>query len=34
LAIVTEIIHAHGWEIDIAESTTGGSRFEIVIEES
>jgi PAS domain S-box-containing protein len=34
LAIVTEIIHAHGWKIDIAESTTGGSRFEIVIKES
>jgi len=34
LAIVTEIVTAHGWEIDIAESEAGGSRFEIVIERS
>ena len=33
LAIVTEIIHAHGWEIGIAESKMGGSRFEMVIGE-
>jgi PAS domain S-box-containing protein len=30
LAIVTEIVHAHGWEIDVTESEMRGARFEIV----
>ena len=29
LAIVKEIVEAHGWEIDLAESEAGGARFEI-----
>jgi signal transduction histidine kinase len=29
LAIVTEIVDAHGWEIRVTESTDGGARFEI-----
>lgn len=29
LAIVKEIVTAHGWDITIADSTTGGARFEI-----
>ena len=29
LAIVREIVDAHGWEIEIAEGATGGARFEI-----
>lgn len=29
LAIVAEIVAAHGWDITIADSTTGGARFEI-----
>lgn len=29
LAIVTEICTAHGWEITVTESETGGARFEI-----
>jgi len=29
LAIAAEIIEAHGWEIDITDSQTGGTRFEI-----
>ena len=29
LAIVAEIVSAHGWEIDVTESETGGARFEI-----
>lgn len=29
LAIVSEIIDAHGWEIEITESENGGGRFEI-----
>ncbi|RJX44908.1 hypothetical protein DM826_02060 [Halonotius aquaticus] len=29
LAIVQEIISAHGWEITVTESTDGGARFEI-----
>lgn len=30
LAIVKEIVEAHGWDISITESDTGGARFEIV----
>ncbi|WP_459825779.1 ATP-binding protein [Halorubrum luteum] len=29
LAIVSEIIDAHGWEIDLTTSHSGGARFEI-----
>ena len=29
LAIVAEIVDAHGWEIDVCEAATGGTRFEI-----
>lgn len=29
LAIVEEIVAAHGWEIDVGDSETGGARFEI-----
>ncbi|MEF8783852.1 MAG: PAS domain S-box protein [Haloarculaceae archaeon] len=29
LAIVTQIVEAHGWEIDVVESDDGGARFEI-----
>lgn len=29
LSIVKEIVEAHGWEIQVTESTTGGARFEI-----
>ena len=29
LAIVRTIVEAHGWEIAVTESTTGGARFEI-----
>lgn len=29
LAIVQEIVRAHGWEIDATDGTTGGARFEI-----
>jgi signal transduction histidine kinase len=29
LAIVKEIVDAHGWEISIAEASAGGARFEI-----
>jgi PAS domain S-box-containing protein len=29
LAIVTEIVEAHGWEIEVCDATTGGTRFEI-----
>jgi len=29
LAIVREIVRAHGWEIDVTESDAGGARFEI-----
>jgi PAS domain S-box-containing protein len=29
LAIVQTVVEAHGWEIDVAESETGGARFEI-----
>jgi signal transduction histidine kinase len=29
LAIVAEIVDAHGWTIGITESDTGGARFEI-----
>jgi signal transduction histidine kinase len=29
LAIVEEIVEAHGWEITVAESDAGGARFEI-----
>jgi signal transduction histidine kinase len=29
LAIVQSIAEAHGWEIDVAEGTDGGARFEI-----
>lgn len=29
LSIVTRIVDAHGWEIDVTESTSGGARFEI-----
>jgi PAS domain S-box-containing protein len=29
LTIVEEIVEAHGWEIDVAESEAGGARFEI-----
>jgi signal transduction histidine kinase len=29
LAIVAEIVEAHGWTIDVTESDTGGARFEV-----
>jgi len=29
LAIVAEIVEAHGWEVDVRESEAGGARFEI-----
>ena len=29
LAIVRTIIEAHGWEIEVTESSSGGARFEI-----
>jgi len=29
LAIVEEIVHAHGWDIDLTDSEHGGARFEI-----
>ena len=29
LAIVSEIVDAHGWSIDVEESATGGARFEV-----
>ena len=29
LAIVTEIVNAHGWEIAVSEAATGGAQFEI-----
>ncbi|WP_423746440.1 PAS domain S-box protein (plasmid) [Haladaptatus sp. SPP-AMP-3] len=29
LSIVQQIVEAHGWEIDVLEGSTGGSRFEI-----
>ncbi|NUE02981.1 histidine kinase [Halorubraceae archaeon YAN] len=29
LSIVSEIVDAHGWQISVAESATGGARFEI-----
>jgi len=29
LAIVAEIVRAHGWSVDVAESEAGGARFEI-----
>lgn len=29
LSIVAEIVHAHGWNIAVTESETGGARFEI-----
>jgi len=29
LSIVNEIVEAHGWEIDLTESDSGGARFEI-----
>ena len=29
LSIVAEIAEAHGWEIEVAESTDGGARFEV-----
>lgn len=29
LSIVREVVNAHGWEIDVTESRTGGARFEI-----
>lgn len=30
LAIVKEIVVAHGWEISVTESDTGGARFEVI----
>lgn len=33
LAIVTEIVEAHGWEIDVTAGADGGARFEIRMEE-
>ncbi|MCU4719361.1 sensor histidine kinase [Halapricum hydrolyticum] len=32
LAIIDEIVTAHGWEIEIAESNEGGARFEIRVD--
>ena len=29
LAIVEEVVEAHGWDVDVAESDDGGARFEI-----
>ncbi|WP_158055401.1 PAS domain-containing protein [Halorussus halophilus] len=29
LAIVNEVVEAHGWEISVTESDTGGARFEV-----
>lgn len=33
LSIVSEFVEAHGWEITVTESTTGGARFEIRVED-
>ncbi|GAA0310312.1 PAS domain S-box protein [Halarchaeum salinum] len=33
LAIVGEIVDAHGWSIDVTESAAGGARFEIVTDD-
>jgi len=30
LAIVDQIVRAHGWEIEVTESASGGARFEII----
>jgi len=30
LAIVREVVDAHGWEIDVTDAESGGARFEIV----
>jgi len=32
LSIVREFVQTHGWEIDVAGSTGGGARFEILVE--
>lgn len=29
LSIINRVVNAHGWNIDIAESSTGGARFEV-----
>jgi len=34
LAIVAEMVTAHGWTIQVTESETGGARFEILGVES
>ena len=34
LAIVRTIVEAHGWGIDVADSRTGGARFEIILDGS
>jgi signal transduction histidine kinase len=34
LAIVSEIVDAHGWTVSVTESEAGGARFEIVTEPS
>jgi signal transduction histidine kinase len=34
LSIVTRIADAHGWEVTVRESRSGGARFEIVVLES
>ena len=34
LSIVKQIVEAHGWEVSIATSKTGGARFEIVTDRS
>jgi len=32
LSIVSELLKAHGWQISLTESETGGARFEVLIE--
>ena len=34
LSIVQEIVEAHGWHIGVTESSDGGARFEITVDES
>jgi PAS domain S-box-containing protein len=34
LAVVERIVRAHGWEITVEESATGGARFDVTVERS
>ncbi|WP_277553182.1 sensor histidine kinase [Halobaculum limi] len=33
LSIVEQVVEAHGWSVEAGESSTGGARFDIVVEE-